>query len=155
MSREHEFSHFHVLNTPLLTSKIMKGCPNTIGVTCSRSRINYRMGPFWENQFFVFWGAPKNFFEPPKPYLALPHFWGVILLKLFDPGHGFGNNFFKYTYFEIYNLKTIALLVTYLQNQIKYHYSLPLYHLPQVFALQMCQQSCWYTQILFESFPNF
>ena len=47
------------------------GCSNTIGVTCSRSRINYRIGPFWENQFFVFWVAPKNFFETSKAYLAL------------------------------------------------------------------------------------
>ena len=54
------------------------GCPKTICVICSRSWINYRMGPFWENQFFVFWGAPKNFFETPKPYTVLEtsHFWG-------------------------------------------------------------------------------
>ena len=25
---------------------------------------------FLENQFFVFLGAPKYFFEPPKPYLT-------------------------------------------------------------------------------------
>ena len=55
-------------------------------------RSNHRSQVFWENQFFVFWGAPKNFFEPKKPYLALetPLFGGVILLKLFDPSFGFG-----------------------------------------------------------------
>ena len=46
---------------------------------------------FLENQFFVFWGAPKNFFEPPKPYLASETslLGGVILLKLFDLSNGF------------------------------------------------------------------
>ena len=26
---------------------------------------------FGENLFFVFWGAPKDFFKPQNPYLAL------------------------------------------------------------------------------------
>ena len=45
---------------------------------------------FWENQFFVFFGAPKNFFEPSKPYLASETslLGGVILQKLFDLSNG-------------------------------------------------------------------
>ena len=31
----------------------------------------FRMGDFLENQFFSFFGAPKYFFQLPKPYLAL------------------------------------------------------------------------------------
>ena len=52
---------------------------------------NHRIRVFWKNQIFWFWGVPKNFFDPKKPYLALKlHFWEVILLKLFDLSYGFG-----------------------------------------------------------------
>ena len=49
---------------------------------------------FLVNQFFEFWGAQKNFFEPSKPYLASETSLlggGVIVLKLFDPSHCFGD----------------------------------------------------------------
>ena len=86
------------------------GCPNTIGVTCSRSLINYRMGPFWENQFFVFWRDPKNFFEPPKPYFALESSLlggSSFYLKLFDPSNGF----------EVIDFKIGIFWKNYLLNQ--------------------------------------
>ena len=47
---------------------------------------------FKENQYFVYFGATKNFFEPPKLFLGSEtSLWGVILLKLFDLGHSFGD----------------------------------------------------------------
>ena len=61
------------------------GCPKTICVICSRSWINYRMGPFWENQLFVFWGAQKTFLSPQNliwPWK--PHFWGGHTSKTFQ-----------------------------------------------------------------------
>ena len=48
---------------------------------------------FLRKSIFCVLGAPKNFFEPPKPYLASETslLGGVILLKLYDPIHGFGD----------------------------------------------------------------
>ena len=54
------------------------------------------------NQFFVFFWAPLNFFEPHQPYLALetPFFIrGVILLKLFEPSYGFEVTDFEIAFF--------------------------------------------------------
>ena len=48
--------------------------------TTPNVQTNHRIWGFLENQFLVFLGAQKNFFEPPKPYLAseIPEkiFWG-------------------------------------------------------------------------------
>ena len=64
---------------------------STPGVVRTHFRTNPRIQVFWENQFFSFCGAPKNFFWPQTPYLALEtlYFGGVILLKLFIPSCGF------------------------------------------------------------------
>ena len=39
--------------------------------TTSNVQSNHIVWVFWENQFFVFLGAQKNFLEPPRPSLAL------------------------------------------------------------------------------------
>ena len=45
---------------------------------------------FRENQFFVFFGPQKIFLSPQNlVWPQKPHFWGVILLKLFDLSNGF------------------------------------------------------------------
>ena len=46
------------------------------GVVRTHFRTNPRVQFFWENQFLSFCGAPKNFFWPQTPYLALETpFW--------------------------------------------------------------------------------
>ena len=81
-------------------------CPNTIGVTCSRFQINHRMGPFWENKFFVFWLAQKFFWAPNTLFgCGNLTFGEVILLKLFDPSNGF----------EVWDFKRIFFGQNYLQ----------------------------------------
>ena len=53
---------------------------------------NHRGQVFWENQFFLFWGDPKNFFDPQKPYLALEtQLLGGSYSKTFHPCHSFGD----------------------------------------------------------------
>ena len=61
--------------------------------TTSNVWSNHRVEVFWENQFFVFWGGPKKLFWGQKTSFGLrnPPFGGVILLKLFDLGHHFGD----------------------------------------------------------------
>ena len=44
---------------------------STPGIVRIHFRTNPRIQVFWENQFFSFCGAPKNFFWPQIPYLAL------------------------------------------------------------------------------------
>ena len=48
------------------TIRVAGATPLTTPNVCT----NHRIRVFWENQFFGFWGAPKNFFKPLKPYLA-------------------------------------------------------------------------------------
>ena len=59
---------------------------STPGVVRIHFWANPRIQVFLENQFFSFCRAPKNFFGPQIPYLALetPTLRGVKLLKLFD-----------------------------------------------------------------------
>ena len=40
-------------------------------LTTPHVQTNHGIPVFWENQFFGFWGALKNFYDPSKPYLAL------------------------------------------------------------------------------------
>ena len=73
---------------------------DTVRVTNPHVWTNHRIQDFWENQFFWFWGAPKNFFDPQKPYLAFEtSFWGGHTSKTFWSEQWFWSYRFQNRYF--------------------------------------------------------